>query len=1000
MALFNSGDDGDEDESLVCQLSNFAIPCDYLLESKISNFIDVDTFSVLHINTRSFNANFSAMVLLVNGLVNKPSIIAVTETWLTKDTDNWFQMPGYTFVSCPRPVKTGGGVGIFIAQSLTFKLCTGIDVIGSDCIESIFIEVSMKSSSNIIIGCIYRPPSCDISNFNNDFAEMLDKIETLAKTKKVILAGDYNVNLLLSDTVNSTCTFLNALRAHSFTPAISLPTRITSTSSTLIDNFFVNFLPIKLSSAIIYSDISDHLPIIIKTPLKCLKPEAKNRDTKMRQINVINTSKFTETLQNQNWDEVHQALADPVTASSGYTCFASRFASLFDSAFPYRNLKSRPRSAPRKEWMTKGLVKCCKKKSVLYKNSIASPSIASKNKYLNYKNKLKSVLKRAEKEYYSEKFKSFHGCQKQTWKLINELINKNKGDCKAAIELTVNGLTVSEPKDVADKFNIFFSSIGSELASKIPSSAVPFENYLSGSFPDTIVLLPTSRTEIINITALLSNKTSYGIDEVPLTLLKKIIDPIAQVLSNLINSSFEIGHFPQELKRAKVCPIFKSGLVSQVSNYRPISILNSISKIYEKAMFHRLTNYLDKYNILIKNQYGFRSSHSSYMALLDLYNKLSLAADEKLVTVGVFIDLQKAFDSLDHTILLSKLKHYGIRGRAYDWLTSYLYKRDQYVCLNGVSSTMRPITCGVPQGSIIGPLLFIIYINDIINCAPSLHFLLFADDTNLLMSGRSCDDVMARINPELSNLSMWFCANKLSLNVTKTNYILFGSKRSFIPNNNFRIIINNSDIVRVHEVKFLGVLIDEELSWKSHTASVAAKLSRNVGVLYKLKSVIDKNTLLTLYYALIQPHLMYCVIVWGGSSQTALDKLTKLQKRAVRIVSGSSYLSHTNPLFRQLNLLNLSDLYKKEIITFMYRCKNNLLPPCCHNLIKPAKPPLYGLRSHNDFEHLYCRTAMRQASIAVQGPILWNVIPASMKLAATLSIFKQQLSIYLLQNSC
>lgn len=408
-------------------------------------------------------------------------------------------------------------------------------------------------------------------------------------------------------------------------------------------------------------------------------------------------------------------------------------------------------------------------------------------------------------------------------------------------------------------------------------------------------------------------------------------------------------------------------------------------------MYNRLNSYLAVNNIIISNQYGFRAKHSTYMAVLDFYDKVSKAIENKLVSVGVFIDLQKAFDSLNHDILISKLEHYGIRGITINLFRNYLTNRKQFVSYNGFDSVRKPINCGIPQGSILGPLLFLIYINDIINCSALLYFVLFADDTNLLVSGTSCQDVMNILNPELQKLALWFNVNKLSLNVAKTNYILFGSKRRFVPDSNFQIKINNCTISRVTNVKFLGLNIDENLTWSEHSKCLSVKLSRSIGVINRLKLKIKRCTLKILYTTLIQPYLQYCVMAWGCANATTLDRLEKLQKRAIRIISGASYLAHCNPLFRSTNILKIRDLYEQEVLTYMYRVKHNFLPSCCMRYVILTTRGNYNLRLNNDFVEEFVKSVVRSNSVSAVGPRLWNSLPLEVRACVSLRVFKNSI---------
>jgi hypothetical protein len=312
----------------------------------------------------------------------------------------------------------------------------------------------------------------------------------------------------------------------------------------------------------------------------------------------------------------------------------------------------------------------------------------------------------------------------------------------------------------------------------------------------------------MSIVSQIQSKWSAGFDCNPTNVMKFSIIHTAEPISRIINKSFSTGIFPEKLKIAKICPIFKNGEKCLFSNYRPISILPSFSKIFEKAMSNRLMSFLESKTLLVDNQFGFRKKRSTYMALMEMYDKISLAMDNHEYSVGIFIDLSKAFDTINHSILIEKLSYYGIRGIVLDWFRSYLQSREQYVYLNGMSSTMRSIICGVPQGSILGPLLFILYVNDIASCCEMLKLILFADDTNLFYSNRDYSELERIVNIDLSKLADWFKANKLLLNAAKTNFILFGYKNIPRPHG---LVLDGYILERTDCTKFLGMFMDEEL---------------------------------------------------------------------------------------------------------------------------------------------------------------------------------------------
>ena len=405
---------------------------------------------------------------------------------------------------------------------------------------------------------------------------------------------------------------------------------------------------------------------------------------------------------------------------------------------------------------------------------------------------------------------------------------------------------------------------------------------------------------------------------------------------------------PEQLKLAKVIPIYEKEEI--FSNYRPVSVLRCFSKILERLVFNRCMDYINKNNLLNEKQFGFRPNLSTYMAVIELVDKIVNAVERNEPTLSVFLDLSKAFDTINHDILLYKLEYYGFRGVALDWFKSYLSNRKQFVRYQMHDSDHKIINCGVPQGSILGSLLFILYINDIVNTTSLLELILFADDTTLLFSHPDIASQNEIINKELQEICNWFQANKLSGNAGKTNYMVLGTHhntRKFIDINQDINVLNESEstnsrdlekeilnikldgvsLNRVVSTKFLGVIIDENLTCKHHIDAISKTISRNTGMLTKLKHFVPENILYSLYCTLILPYINYGVLIWGNTSKIYLDKIFKLQKWAIRTISNSHYRSHTGPLFSKFNVLNVHDTFKLNLGIFMYKHHSNQLPP-------------------------------------------------------------------------
>ena len=520
---------------------------------------------------------------------------------------------------------------------------------------------------------------------------------------------------------------------------------------------------------------------------------------------------------------------------------------------------------------------------------------------------------------------------KKLWTGIKSIVNlKNKSFNNISQLISENGDIIKDSKQMAAAFNNFFVNVSHKINHDIPRTRKSPLDYMPTAKDKSFFVSPVTPEEIEIIIGTLKNGKSSGPYSIPTKLLKILSSDIAIPLSVIVNESFAKGVFPDKLKVAKVIALHKKESTDNPSNYRPISLLSIFSKVIETLMHKRLYNFLDLCNILYPNQFGFREKHLTNHALISITETIKSTIDNGRYGCGVFIDLQKAFDTVNHSILLKKLEHYGIRGTALKWFTSYLVDRQQYVSVNGHCSNYLNITCGVPQGSVLGPLLFLIYINDLPNSTKVLTFYLFADDTNIYFESSDLILLQKTINKHLKRVKKWLDANKLALNLDKTNFVLFHSYQKKVTE---PVILKfcRKKIQQEKCVKFLGVLLDSALSWKYHLAALAKKLARTSGLFFKTRHLIPFDTIKLLYHAIFSPFSYYGIVVWGVASECFMNPVSVQQKKVIRAITFNDSSSPSEPLFLKLGLLKLDDIFNLQLVSFVYACINRLAPPVFDN---------------------------------------------------------------------
>ena len=581
----------------------------------------------------------------------------------------------------------------------------------------------------------------------------------------------------------------------------------------------------------------------------------------------------------------HDPYQDPNT---NYNKLHDKLMKLKDKNLPIRFQKFDKHKHKGNKGITKGILKSIKYKDQLYKalkgTAQSDPSYTVRKDNLSaYKKILKKSIREAKIQYYNAEFEKSKHNIKKTWKTIADIIqiSKNKPN---GIKCILDNGRLTDQLEITNKFNDFFINIGPSLTKNMPTTRNHnYGKYLTGNILSSFQFDLVDDDTIVKTLHSIRSKSSSGHDGISTKLLKFLSPPLISPLRVIINQSLITGIFPEKLKIAKVIPLFKKDDKAKTDNYRPISLLSSISKIFEKVVYNQLYRYFTQNKLFYDSQYGFRAKHSTELATVEQVDRILHSIDNKELPLAIYMDLSKAFDTLDHTILSNKLRYYGITDISLKWFMSNLSQSIQYVEVNDIQSSKRIIQTGVPQGSILGPLLFLIYMNDIPSATEYSTFILYADDTTLFSTMAYSHPALSHehnilINGELLKVNDWLVANRLSLNVNKTKYMLFHNSQKDISNFSLNLNLNHGEIEKVSTFNFLGIILDENIHWKPRIENVACKLAKYCGVLSKFKNFLPLHILRTLYYSITHPHLNYGLLIWGFQC----NRIVKLQKRAIR----------------------------------------------------------------------------------------------------------------------
>lgn len=980
-----------------------------------------DKILLMNLNVCSLNAKYDELRNMIQSYSKNrcsPDIFCIQEVWKC-NIDN-YHIPGYKLFSHLRSKGQGGGVAIYAADYLKIDLLDSIFI--ENIYESLTCKIELPNKEKIIVVSLYRPNNHKTLNNSEQILEFLyhfqAHIENLKSRKlPIFICSDSNIDLLkcgINETSNSYVELLSSYGFHHLTTRAS---RITPDSFSAIDHISFDGNEQKISeSGIIIDSCSDHFISYVYLNTKKMNKQIPNFSRKFTERNQL---RFKEILLDASWEEV-LASNCPNEASS---LFCNRFFEIFNDSFPLMATKKNKNYNPLNPFMSKGLLISRRKKIMLSRKIKLEKSEMLLAYYRTYRNIFNKLIKASKKSYFYKKIEKSNGNSKIIWNTINEALN-NKSYSSSIDNIVFNGNTFNDQTDIANALNSHFSNIGNLVSDSAPKVDKDFMDFLPPQEQRSFYLKPTSPIEIVNFVVHMSSKKSTDINDLSIHLLKKVIQFIANPLSHIINLSIENGVFPDIFKITKCIPIFKNkGSRQDPNNYRGISIINCFSKIFEKILSEQLFSFLNANDFFDHKQFGFLPYRSTNMALIKLINEITSAINEDKFVLLTCLDVEKAFDSIQHDKLLLKLKNAGIRGLPLNLFKSYLENRTQKVKIGNLESTNTcELKISVMQGSVLGVLLFLVYINDI-QYSSELFSVIYADDINSLITCNSIEDLIVKANTELNKLLLWYSANNLKIHPSKSKCMLFKPKfkkinlitHMDIPYLPIFLNMNDEkkqDLTKIipirlvpnseeNSIKILGVLIDQDLSFKYHVHALQAKLSRAIFSLNFTKQFLDNKLLRLIYFAHFHSHLNYCVNLLSILNTTDLNQLILLQKKAIRIITGSGYLDHTRPLFLQEEILPIESLITLEISKFMFDYYNLRLPQCFDGTWKmnwEIREGTISLRNDWDFFITRFKYVYISRHPLFNFPKTWNNLEYSLRFVSSKNTFIKKLKSQLMEQ--
>ena len=914
------------------------------------------------------------------------AFLAITESLLDSSvSDREVSIDGYNFVRKDRD-RHGSGINIYVRNGINFNVQSDLEKCSLECL---FIDIIFPKTKPFVIGACYRLPN------DNDFNDKFKgTIELISPGTELLLLGNFNYSFTRND--STVKRYKSMLSSFSLEQLIKNATRVTATTSSVIDHILTNCKSKISACGVLDYSFSDHQVIfcVRGSIQKSFSPPITKT---VRSFANYSVSIFREELRKINWSSVYLAPNVDIALEN----FSFLFQSAVDRIAPFRRIRIRKDTQP---WMTSEILGHIRKRDNLFSKVKADRgNDVLYKKYCVQRNFVQRCIKDAKSSFFERGIRDCGNDSSKLWRQLGSLGHKaKKGENDIALDL--NGRTHFDPQTTSSIFNEFYTTVATKLVESLPSPSGIFgydfcvQFYRKRRvFHPSFSLSPVSRHFIRKQLSSLKVNKSTGLDGISSRFLKDGADAIVDPILHIVNLSISSEVVPSELKKARVKPLYKKGSRLDAGNYRPVSILPVLSKILERAVNDQLNEYLCKKGLLYDFQSGFRKGFSTDTCLMNLNDFIKTETSKGNFTGMVLIDLQKAFDCVDHGLLLQKLSAMGVSST--DWFRSYLSERSQCTQVNSIDSSFSDVTCGVPQGSILGPTLFLCYINDMVdalNCKLSLY----ADDTALVYSGADPAAVAHFLSDELAICRKWLIDNRLSLHLGKTECILFGSKRRLGPNVKFEIKLDDTVVNRVTSVRYLGVYLDEFLDFSKHVEGLLKKARSKLQFLYRNSRYLNHSTRKLLCQALIFSSLEYCSPSWyNGLSVSLCESLNVFQRKCARFALFLPHRGHIGPKeLTSLSWLPFPKRVKYFNLVHTFKVRAGLSPSYLNeNFEQISHVHHHNLRQSGfNFSLAHCSSPM--GTFNREAICSWNSLPSDLKAIQSLTLFKSRLKNFLLYS--